>query len=115
MSDLHVEGMDVASNVVETIVSIAATSVEGVASVGTATASGIRSLFSAKPNTQGIAIDVEDDEKLLISVRIVARYGYALPDVAAEVRSAIVDAVFTQVGASVGSVDVFVDGIQFDK
>ena len=95
MTDLNVEGMALAPGVVETIVSIAVGEVEGVASVGPSSASGLRSVFASKPATQGI--------------------GYALPDLAANVRKAVADAVASQVGASVGAVDVYVDGIQFAR
>ena len=40
--------------------------------------------------------------------------GRVIPDVAANVRQAVSDAVSTQVGAKVSSVDVYVDGIQFE-
>ena len=51
---------------VETIVSIAANEVEGVASVGSAAAGGLRSVFGAKPSTQGIDIAVDEDDKLAV-------------------------------------------------
>ena len=65
MSDLTVDGMALAPGVVETIVSIAANEVEGVASVGSAAAGGLRSVFGAKPSTQGIDIAVDEDDKLV--------------------------------------------------
>ena len=41
------------------------------------------------------------------------RNGYVLPDVAAHLREAVNDAVNSQIGVKVGSVDIFNDGIQF--
>ena len=108
MNELNLDGMALAPGVVETIVSIAANEVEGVASVGSAAAGGLRSVFGAKPSTQGIDIAVDEDDKLVISVR-----GYVLPDLAANLRQAVADAVASQVGAQVSSVDVYIDGIQF--
>ena len=40
-------------------------------------------------------------------------FGQVLPEVADRVRTAIADAVASQVGVEVSSVDVYVDGIQF--
>ena len=40
--------------------------------------------------------------------------GNVLPDLAANVRRAVVDAVATQVGVKVASVDIYIDGIQFE-
>ena len=105
MNELNLDGMALAPGVVETIVSIAANEVEGVASVGSAAAGGLRSVFGAKPSTQGIDIAVDEDDKLVISVRVDVYYGY--------VRQAVADAVASQVGAQVSSVDVYIDGIQF--
>lgn len=113
MTELNIDGMALAPGVVETIVSIATNEVEGVASVGPSAAAGLRSMFASKPSTQGIDIAVGEDEKLEISVRIEVYYGYVLPDLAAAVRTAIADAVASQVGIPVGSVDVYIDGIQF--
>ncbi len=114
MSDLNIEGMALAEGVVETVISIAVADVDGVACVGTNGATGgILSMFGSKPSAQGIEITSEEDGKLQVSVRIEAYYGYSLPDVATAVRSAVADAVSSQVGAQVSSVDVYIDGIQF--
>lgn len=113
MTDLNVDGMALAPGVIETIISIAANEVEGVASVGSTTAGGLRAMFATKPPTQGIEIEVTDNDKLHISVRIDVYYGFVLPEVAAEIRSTVAEAVGCQIGVPVESVDVYIDGIQF--
>ena len=113
MTDLSIDGMALAPGVVETIVSIAANEVEGVASVSSSSGGSLRSIFGGKPTTQGIEIDVTDNDKLHISIRVDVYYGFVLPDLAASIRSAITDAVFCQIGIPVESVDVYIDGIQF--
>ena len=116
MAELNIDGMAIAPGVVETIVSLAAQSVEGVASVGDPTTSGIRSIIGGgKPSTQGIEVDNDDDGGLHISLRLHVKSGFVLPDLAANVRKAVGDAVNSQVGAEVGSVDIYIDGIQFDN
>ncbi len=117
MSDLNIDGMAVAPGVVETIVSIAVADVEGVASVGGASAATgvLRGVLGAKPSTQGIEVTADENDKLQISVRIDVYYGQVLPDVATAVRQAVADAVASQVGVTVGSVDVYIDGIQFNR
>ena len=114
MTELNVDGMALAPGVVETIVSIAANEVEGVACIGPST-SGLRSVFGSKPSTQGIDITVDEEDKLHISIRVDVYYGYVLPDLAANIRQAISDAVTSQVGIPVGSVDVYIDGMQFAR
>ena len=115
MTELNVDGMALAPGVVETIVSIAANEVDGVASVGPSATSSLRSVFAGKPSTQGIEVAIDEDDKLQVSVRVDVYYGYVLPDLAANLRKAIADAVSSQVGASVASVDVYIDGIQFAR
>ena len=114
MADLNIEGLAIAPGVIETIVSLAARDVAGVAGIGDASTSGILTLIGGKPSTQGIEVDVDENNELQVSIKIVVESGNVLPDVAANVRRAIADAVNTQIGATVGSVDVYIDGIQFD-
>ncbi|NGM17790.1 Asp23/Gls24 family envelope stress response protein [Eggerthellaceae bacterium zg-887] len=113
MTELNLESMALASGVVETIIALAAAEVEGVAAVGSASSSNPFALFASKPSTQGIEVAVNEDEKLDVSVHVDVYYGHVLPDVAANLRAAVSDAVASQVGAEVGSVDVFIDGISF--
>ena len=114
MTDLNIEGMNIAPGVVETIVSLAVRDVEGVAGIGDPATNGILTFIGGgKPSTQGIEVETDDNGELHVSVRLHVKSGHVLPDVAADVRRAIADAVSTQVGAKVASVDIFIDGIQF--
>ena len=114
MADLNIEGLAIAPGVVETIISLAARDVEGVAGIGDLTTNGIRTFIGGKPSTQGIDVDMDENNELHVSIRLVVESGHVLPDVAANVRRAIADAMSMQVGATVGSVDVYIDGIQFE-
>lgn len=115
MADLIIDGMAIAPGVVETIVSLAAQSVEGVASVGDPTTSGFFSIIGGgRPSTQGIEVDFDENEKLHVSLRLHVKNGQVLPDLATNVRKAIADALNSQIGIEAGSVDIYVDGIQFD-
>lgn len=111
--ELYVDGLGLAPGVMETIVAIAAREVEGVASVGSSSLTGIRSRFVAKPAGQGIDVSMNEGEGVDISVHIDVFYGQPIPQVAAAVRQTVADAVATQVGFTVSSVDVYVDGIRF--
>ena len=113
MTDLNIGGMAIAPEVVETIVTMAARDVEGVACVGQSASNGIISRLGGKPSTQGVEVEVDENDALHISIRIEVRNGYVLPDVAAHLREAVNDAVNSQIGVKVGSVDIFIDGIQF--
>ena len=51
--------------------------------------------------------------KLSVAVHVEVYYGYVLPELAAQLRSAIAEALATQAGVEVSSVDVYIDGLQF--
>lgn len=112
MSDINTEGMAIAPGVMETIVTLAVRDVPGVASVGAAP-SGIRSLLAFKQSTQGVVVQVSEDDTVQVEVTIRILSGHSLEAVAASVRSAVADAVLTQVGLTVSRVDIKVDGILF--
>ena len=114
-NELNVDGMSLAPGVVETIISIAANEVDGVASVGSFAASGLRAMLAAKPSTAGIETNVDEDGKLAVTLHVEVYHGYVLPDLAAALREAVADALLVQVGVQVSSVDIYVDGIQFQQ
>ncbi len=111
--ELYVDGLGLAPGVMETIIAIAARDVEGVASVGSSSFTGIRSRIAGKPVAQGIDVSMNDAAGIDVAVHIDVYYGQSIPQVAAAVRQAVVDAVTIQVGFAVSSVDVYVDGICF--
>lgn len=114
MSDLNFDGMTIAPGVVETIISLAARSVDGVVSIGPTTTSGLMDLLGGKPLAQGIEVSTDEAEALHVAIRMEVESGHVLPDLAAEVRQAVADAVATQVGIEVADVDIYIDGIKFE-
>ena len=106
---MNVEGLSIAPGVMETIISVAASE----ASLGSFATSGIRSMLASKPSTSGIETKMDDDSKLSVAVHVEVYYGYVLPELAAQLRSAIAEALATQAGVEVSSVDVYIDGLQF--
>ncbi|MBR5258971.1 MAG: Asp23/Gls24 family envelope stress response protein [Eggerthellaceae bacterium] len=111
--NMNVNGMSLAPGVVETIISIAAGEVEGVASVGSFAAGGIRAKLTAKPATSGIEVEADAEGKLTVTLHVEVYHGHVLPELAANLRQAIADALLVQVGLEVAAIDIFIDGIQF--
>ena len=107
---MNVEGLSIAPGVMETIISVAASEV---ASLGSFATSGIRSMLASKPSTSGIETKMDEDGKLSVAVHVEVYYGYVLPELAAQLRTAIAEALATQAGVEVSSVDVYIDGLQF--
>lgn len=110
---MNVEGLSIAPRVMETIISVAASEVDGVASLGSFATSGIRSMLASKPSTSGIETKMDEGGKLSVAVHVEVYYGYVLPELAAQLRTAIAEALATQAGVEVSSVDVYIDGLQF--
>ncbi len=115
MTEEIAQNMKIAPGVVETIISITANEMDGVASVGSFSTSGLRSVFGSRPSTTGIATQFDDDGKIEITLHIEVYYGFVLPELAEKLRQAISDALLVQVGIEVSKVDIFIDGIQFNK
>lgn len=115
MKDITISGMVLSSVAVETIVSLAVKNVEGVVGLSGAdqSAGPIARLF-ASASKEAVDVDVSEDEKLIISVRLEAEYGYVLPELADKVRTAVADAIEVQINAPVERIDVYVDAVRFN-
>ena len=102
---MNVEGLSIAPGVMETIISVAASEVDGVASLGSFATSGIRSMLASKPSTSGIETKMDEGGKLSVAVHVEVYYGYVLPELAAQLRSASPRPGQPQAGVEVSSVD----------
>lgn len=109
-----IDNMTLAPGVIDTIIAIAVGEHEGVASLGTP-AGGFFAKIANKPSTSGIESRYNDEGKLDIVLHLIVNYGYVLPEMAEKLRQAIADALMMQVGVEVGSIDIFIDGIQFSQ
>jgi uncharacterized alkaline shock family protein YloU len=112
MPDIIVNGMAIAPNVIDTIVTLALKEVPGVDSEAI-NATGIKALFSPASASQKVNVTVEDDESLAIEVTIRVLDGYPINELVQSIRSSIVDAVVLQTGINVSRVDINIDGIRF--
>ena len=112
-NELRIAGMGVSKNVISQIVGTAAEKVEGVAAIY---GKDIAMLTSKpQPTTNAVECSVADDDSLVITVRLVVFFGYPFTKLAAEVRSAVANAVDAQIGVRVSSIDVCIDELIFPK
>lgn len=114
MIDLTNGGTAVTPGVVETIVTLAVKDIDGIASVGNPPAELVRAVLHGKPNNQGVDIQNDEDGSIKIAVHINVKYGKPIPEIAAKVQKATIDAVTSQIGIKVSAVDVFVDSMRFN-
>lgn len=106
--NLVLEGLTIASNVVETIVRLAAQEVPGV-EVG---APAPRRLV---PATKPVEVVVDAEGRLEIGVHVKLAYGLKLHATADLIQRAVVDALTVQVGVAPAAVNVFIDALEFEK
>lgn len=109
--EIQLEGLGIAPGVLETITTLAADHVDGVVDVLT---KGVAGLVQ-KGSGRGIVVSIGDDGSLSVQIHVSVRYGTPLHAVATEIQHAVSDALRSQTGQQVATVDVFIDAIVFSE
>ena len=94
------------------VAAIVADAVKEIEGVGAAS-QNVGEQLAGKKAVRGVRVDKNDDG-LCIDVFLMARYGYAIPEVAQKVQEAVSDAVGGMTGFPVKTVNVHVGGISFN-
>ncbi|MBD5163029.1 MAG: Asp23/Gls24 family envelope stress response protein [Oscillibacter sp.] len=94
----------ISEEVLASLAAGAAADVEGI--------SGLMNVAAKKSGTRGVRL-VVDEDGAVIDVYILIRYGYAIPEVAGKIQSAISGAIESMTGFSVKAVNVHVGGVSF--
>lgn len=81
MTDTQTRGMDIAPDVLDTIVALALKDVEGVAVVGQ-TSTGILSFFGSKQDQKGVRVSQVTSDTIDVSVSITVLNGFSLDKIA---------------------------------
>ena len=92
----------ISQDVLASIAAGAVAEVEGI--------SGLMNLASKKTSARGVRLAV-DDEGAVIDLYVMIRYGYAIPEVAEKLQSAVAGAIESMAGFAVTAVNVHVGGI----
>lgn len=94
----------ISEEVLASLAAGAAADVEGI--------SGLMNVAAKKSGARGVRL-VVDEDGAVIDVYILIRYGYAIPEVAGKIQSAISGAIESMTGFSVKAVNVHVGGVSF--
>ena len=115
--EIKIAGIGIAPEVLSAIVSRAVEDIEGIASVGVKDlATNLVSMLSAKSAPAGPSVEASViDDELAITVHVTVFFGYPFKELAESIRHAVAMAIDAQVGVSVASVDVCIDGLVFPK
>lgn len=108
-----------ATDVIATIVGLATTEVEGVNSMYGGSTSSLADIFTRRGNntkglTKGVRVDMADNA-LSVAVSIIVDYGFPVPEIARSIQENVKKAVETMSGLSVTSVNVHVQGVNFER
>jgi len=111
MSDeITLGGMKIAPAVLDTIVTMAVQGIEGVASFSSG--QGLGGIVNRAAG-KAVEFALTDQGELAVCVHVTAVYGTPLMELGRRIQEVVFDAIKSQVGADVASVDVFIDGIEF--
>ncbi len=108
--EIKLEGMKIAPGVLDTIVTMAVKNVDGV--VYSSSGQGFGGLVN-RASGKAVEFCVNDQGEVAVCVHLAAVYGTPLRDIGKKVQSEVTDAIRSQVGVKVASVDVFIDDIEF--
>ena len=110
----EVGNIHISEDVLAVIAAAAARDVDGVASLAGGLSNDLAELVAGKKLSKGVRIQVADD-MVTVSIAILVKYGYVIPDVAKTVQESVLNAVENTSGLTVESVNVHVTGISFPR
>ncbi len=94
----------ISEDVLAAVAAGAAAEVEGIC--------GMMNVTTKKSAVRGVRVSVENDCAVL-DLYVMLRYGYAIPEVAEKIQTAVVSAVEAMTGFTVKAVNVHVGGVSF--
>lgn len=103
-----------ADDVVAIIAGLAATEISGVAGMSGGIVGGIAEKLGRKNLTKGVKVDVGEKETA-IDLFIIVEYGAKIPEVAWNIQENVKKAIETMTGLTVVSVNIHVQGVNFEK
>jgi uncharacterized alkaline shock family protein YloU len=120
MADNYITSKDekgnvsISEDVIAVMVAAALAEVEGVAGLSNTVGSELADFLGKKSISKGIKISFEDDERVIIDVLIMVRFGSNITNVAHKVQQEVASAVESMTGLKV-VVNVHVSGVAFEK
>lgn len=110
-----VGNIEIAPEVVSTIVGITTAEIEGVAGMHTSLAGGIVDMLSVKKNpSKGVKVDIQD-KNVVIDLYVIVEYGIRIPELAWEIQESVKASVETMTGLNVDKVNIHIEGVSFAK
>ena len=103
-----------APDVIATIAGLAASDIKGVAGMSGGMVDGFAQMLGRKNLTKGVKVEVGTEETA-VDVSVIIEYGYRIQEVCASIQQSIKSSIENMTGLRVIEVNVFVQGISFEK
>ena len=98
-------------NVIASIASLAATEIQGVKRVGGDLKSGFLELIGKKTSI-AIKVEIDKNEEVRITVPLVIKYGFNIPDIANKVQENVRNALEKMTNLLIKDININVQGIE---
>lgn len=106
--------IEIAPEVIEVIAGIAATEINGVAAMRGNFAAGVVERLGKKNHGKGVRVELAED-KVIIDLYVVVKFGIAIPKVASEMQDNVRQALMNMTGLEVSEVNIHVVGVEFES
>lgn len=104
--------VNIYKNVIASIVSITIKEIEGVAEIGKNFKSAIYELLGKKNNAMGITVEFDKGGSVTISIPVVIKYGFNLPEVAGKIQENIKSSVERMTDLIVKDINVDIQSVE---
>ena len=98
-------------NVIASIAATAAGEVEGVKGIGTNFKTGILE-FLEKRNISAIKVEKDKNGEIIITVPLIIKYGFSIPEIAAKVQENVRQAFEKMTCLSIRDINIIVQGVE---
>lgn len=102
----------IAPEVLSTIASLTTLQVPGVRRLSTTHINHVKGLFKPRQHTQGVALEVKDDN-VFVDIYVVVESDVNIQKVAREIQQRVARAISEMVGMNVGRINIHVEDIDF--
>ena len=105
--------VNISADVIAVMASAAVAEVEGVAGLSNSVGNELYEFLGKRPGAKGVKARFED-ERIIIDITVMIRYGYSLAKVAGNAQTTVIAAVESMTGVT-PVVNLHVSGVAFDK
>lgn len=106
--------INISEDVIAVMVGAAITEIDGVAGLSNTIGSEIAEFIGRKSVTKGVKVQFTEDEKIVVDVIVMVRFGCKINEVGAKIQDAVASAVESMTGLD-SIVNVHISGISYEK